>query len=1104
MNKPQKNRPGSGKVRADRRTRRMTALWTCLLCVLLLSLPPRAGAEGGAKRNLTLMIYMCGSNLESGYGAASADLEEIRSAGISRDVSVMIMIGGSESWASGYDPSQCAILEASARGIRRIWSSDRMNMGDPETLSFFLRYGAEHYPAEHTALILWNHGGGPTEGACWDELFSMDHLSLPEISQAIGDAGLPEKLSWIGFDACLMGSLEVASMLSAYADSMIASQEKEPSFGWNYGFLRDLTGRETGAEAGRLVVDAYFVGHEDTNEIMTLSCLDLSKTGEVRSAMDGFFSGLGTHLTDEEFFARSRIRDAVRQFGKGLLSTGEDGYDLVDALDLVSLSSENHPGADDLSDALRSLVLCSRSNTERCSGVSLYYPYANKSCFLEKWREAYSSLDFSEGYKQYLSAYGEVLTGAELTEWKELEAGESGESGTRKRFTLQLPPEQRGNLASAQLFILQDIVVDAQTEEYRTLIYSGKADMDGDGTVSASWDGRGLYLEQEDGTLYGPIEFRLTEDGQYIFVRMIFLPFAETDTDKFDQVAFFLPADSSDTHPEILRTQVWDKATGNYTGRIAFQQDRYASVQLVENGKVLPQADADGLLPAYDHWEEGLLNIGGLAFPLPNRWRFTWVDDHLSGVQTWAMFQLTDLQQNVFCTAPVPVSSPFAWNGSAVLEEAGQLSDEISLSASVINAPQEQALLLSLSLAWTEPGPEAQYTFTNLEINGERLLAENFLIWRGGDETWKKRTEEISPESLFGIEHLESLGMHMRAEADGNVTEQDLLYRFDALEIAPLWQDLPVLSEAERDGISLTLVGLSPLYVEDIEASVLIRNTRDMPFALANRVLIGNAELEMSYPDSVPPGKSRLQSLRLYNATRLGGYELETEDAFPYFYLTDVSEHILQHLGVREIREITFLTDASGTGNEPYTLHLTEPWPVLDGKEESTFLNTSITLRNPDEDPDRNLPPLILAEQEAYTVACDTLLVGKNGAALGLVVTDKADQPLELSLLSAKISGAEAPLGADGYGFDTRYTLRPGYTRVLCVPFGGSMMSSLPETLRNVTLTFSVEEPGSGPPEEITAVLTLEDPLPLGVYGPRWVLPDGMTAGTGVDAAGDL
>ncbi|EKC56272.1 Peptidase C11, clostripain, partial [human gut metagenome] len=48
---------------------------------------------------------------------------------------------------------------------------------------------------------------------------------MDELSEALADSvgAHMTKLEWIGFDACLMSSLEVASVLAPYADYMIAS-----------------------------------------------------------------------------------------------------------------------------------------------------------------------------------------------------------------------------------------------------------------------------------------------------------------------------------------------------------------------------------------------------------------------------------------------------------------------------------------------------------------------------------------------------------------------------------------------------------------------------------------------------------------------------------------------------------------------------------------------------------------------------------------------------------------------------------------------------------------------------------------------------------------
>ena len=179
-----------------------------LVFAILFFLP---AAHGEESRKLTLMIYMCGSNLESSAGSATEDIREmLDSMPAGRDVTVLVMTGGSDLPAgTGYFQQENAgIYELASGGrIRRIVQAvEPQNMGDGATLAEFLRYGQENRPAQRYALILWDHGGGPLEGVCWDETADMDHLTMAEVTGALEEA-LTQKLDWIGFDACLMCSL---------------------------------------------------------------------------------------------------------------------------------------------------------------------------------------------------------------------------------------------------------------------------------------------------------------------------------------------------------------------------------------------------------------------------------------------------------------------------------------------------------------------------------------------------------------------------------------------------------------------------------------------------------------------------------------------------------------------------------------------------------------------------------------------------------------------------------------------------------------------------------------------------------------------------------
>ena len=147
--------------------------------------------------------------------------------------------------------------------LRETWTRDSggdevpLNMSSGETLERFLDYVIDRSPTEHMMVILWDHGGGPLVGAEMDETYmelfaeAIDsHMPMGEIGAALAgaaeyrqeklseDGGTgPETFDLLGFDCCLMGNLEVAYELRDTAEYMLASEEVEWSFGWEYSWL---------------------------------------------------------------------------------------------------------------------------------------------------------------------------------------------------------------------------------------------------------------------------------------------------------------------------------------------------------------------------------------------------------------------------------------------------------------------------------------------------------------------------------------------------------------------------------------------------------------------------------------------------------------------------------------------------------------------------------------------------------------------------------------------------------------------------------------------------------------------------------------------------
>ncbi|MDR1541620.1 MAG: hypothetical protein LBU32_27250 [Clostridiales bacterium] len=330
--------------------------------------------------------YLCGSDLESSYGFASGDLEEMREVDLTENVTVVIQAGGSNEWENGFDPDVLTRCVYDANGFEIVEETPSASMGETETLADFLNFCNDNYPADNRAVILWNHGSGSVYGVGFDELYGNDSLILPEIYEAFSAADFDGKYELIGFDACLMATIDVANTLSDFANWMVASEELEPGCGWDYeGMLEALADDPgmSGAELGVAICDTYFAGCEALGyaEDVTLSVVDLSAIPALVSAYDavGCEALLAMAMSPQDYMgAFGRAAHAAENYGGNSKS---EGYtNMVDLGDLVRQSSgyELLPMSENaVLQALDAAVYykVNGSLRSRASGLSCYYSY---------------------------------------------------------------------------------------------------------------------------------------------------------------------------------------------------------------------------------------------------------------------------------------------------------------------------------------------------------------------------------------------------------------------------------------------------------------------------------------------------------------------------------------------------------------------------------------------------------------------------------------------------------------------------------------------------------------------------------------------------------
>ena len=362
------------------------------------------------KGKKTLMVYMVGSNLETTYGLASLDIAEMINSGYDlNNMNVLLYTGGAKEWQTAEISSEDhGVYLITSEGIEKVKSFNKDKMGLSSTLSRFLNFGYENYKADQYGLILWDHGGGPINGYGADEFYKFDYLTLSELKEAIEDSPfIKKKLEFVGFDACLMSSVEVANSISRYSKYFISSEENEPGNGWNYDFLQSIKPSDDGKSIGKTIAD-YFADYYGMMEVdgITIGVMNLDKVDKVESAMNDLFDKINNNL-DTQFASISRARSNTKEFG----STADGSFDLIDLYDFAEkLPAEYNTEKENLKSALRDAVIYFNTDIQGANGLSMYFPYYVKNKF-DKSIKTYKTFGFAEDYLKFATNFTSKLTG---------------------------------------------------------------------------------------------------------------------------------------------------------------------------------------------------------------------------------------------------------------------------------------------------------------------------------------------------------------------------------------------------------------------------------------------------------------------------------------------------------------------------------------------------------------------------------------------------------------------------------------------------------------------------------------------------------------------
>jgi hypothetical protein len=229
------------------------------------------GSGDGSPLRTTLFVYLLGSNLESRDGAGTDNLLEMLAAQGAAHTRIVITTGGANKRSPGgpvTDWTTVKRFELADGKLKELADLGKRSMDAADTLQDFLTWGARAYPADRTMLVLWDHGGG-YYGYGSDENFpDQDIMRLPALAAALRgfQAATGITLDYIGFDACLMATVEVAHVLQPYARYLGASQELEPGSGWDWKAVVEAAAHQpalTVPEFGKATATAFVAKQTD-------------------------------------------------------------------------------------------------------------------------------------------------------------------------------------------------------------------------------------------------------------------------------------------------------------------------------------------------------------------------------------------------------------------------------------------------------------------------------------------------------------------------------------------------------------------------------------------------------------------------------------------------------------------------------------------------------------------------------------------------------------------------------------------------------------------------------------------------------------------------
>ena len=330
-----------------------------------------------------------GETVATDPGAASVDIGEMTSEKWSDNIRIVIQTGGATRWSNPMvNPNRTQRFVYYKGELEEVYDQPIERVTEPKTLTSFLKFCKEEYPADHNMLVLWNHGGA-SFGYGHDSIYG-GMMSLKDIREGIEGAYEPNEkdppFDIIGYDACLMSSLEVTHAMRGFASYYAVSEETEPGEGWDYApWLKAMTKDPTmsPAKVAQNIADSYmdFYMTQNVNRgwlisnTVTFSVLDAKKAEDLYKAYCA--------LTKKQLEDATKDRSVIAEIGRcsnkstHLVPTDYNHYNTIDLGNYADNMIDTYPAESSrIKKLIGETVLYHRENgsLSDTEGISVYIP----------------------------------------------------------------------------------------------------------------------------------------------------------------------------------------------------------------------------------------------------------------------------------------------------------------------------------------------------------------------------------------------------------------------------------------------------------------------------------------------------------------------------------------------------------------------------------------------------------------------------------------------------------------------------------------------------------------------------------------------------------